>query len=135
LSLLSGGFCSTLDHVALWTPNVERARQFYGEYFGAVATGWYRDPDRQVSAYFLSFASGARLQLMQPAKLLAAGRGPVVGYAHLAFASGSAATVQALTERLRRAGYPIIREPGPTAEGRYQSVIADPDGNPIEITS
>jgi lactoylglutathione lyase len=125
----------TLEHIALWTPNLERSRQFYGAYFGAVATGWYRDPGRQVYAYFLSFASGARLELLQPAKLLAAGQGPVVGYAHLAFASGSASTVQALTERLRRAGYPIIREPGPSAGGSYQSIIADPDGNPIEIIS
>lgn len=54
----------TLEHVALWTPNIERARQFYGEYFGAVATEWYRDPDRQFSAYLLTFASGARLELM-----------------------------------------------------------------------
>jgi catechol 2,3-dioxygenase-like lactoylglutathione lyase family enzyme len=75
----------TLEHVALWTPNVERARQFYGDYFGAVATGWYRDSARQVSAYLLSFANGARLELLQPAKLLAAGRGPVVGYRPLSF--------------------------------------------------
>jgi lactoylglutathione lyase len=125
----------TLEHVALRTPNLERSRQFYSVYFGAVATGWYRDPGRQFAAYFLSFASGARLKLIQPAKLLAAGRGPAVGYAHLAFASSNAATMQVLTERLRWAGYPIIREPGITAEGRYQSVIADPDGNPIKITS
>jgi lactoylglutathione lyase len=125
----------TLEHVALWTPNLERARQFYGDYFGAVATAWYHDPGRQVSAYLLSFASGARLELLQPAKLLAAGRGPVVGYAYLTFASGSAATVQAVTERLRRAGYPIICEPEPSAEGSYQSIIADPDGNSIKITS
>jgi lactoylglutathione lyase len=125
----------TLEHVALWTPNLERARQFYGDYFGAVATDWYRDPGRQVSAYLLSFASGAQLELLQPAKLLAAGQGPVVGCAHLAFTSGSAATVQALTERLRQAGYSIISEPGPTTQGRYQSIIADPDGNLIEITS
>jgi lactoylglutathione lyase len=125
----------TLEHIALWTPNLERARQFYGDYFGAVATEWYRDPGRQVSAYLLSFASGARLELLQPANLLAAGRGPVVGCAHLAFTSGSAAAVQALTERLRRAGYSISSEPGTTTQGRYQSVIADPDGNLIEITN
>jgi lactoylglutathione lyase len=43
--------------------------------------------------------------------------------------------VQALTERLRQAGYAIISEPGTTTQGRYQSVIADPDGNLIEINS
>lgn len=124
----------TIEHVALWTPNIERARQFYSEYFGAIATAWYRSPDRQFSSYFLSFTSGARLELMQQPTLRSAGTGPTLGYVHLAFASGSAAAVQALTERLRSAGYPIVREPRTTGDGYYESVIADPDGNLVEIT-
>ena len=59
---------------------------------------------------------------------------PVQGYAHLAFATGSAAAVEALTERLRLAGYPVLGEPRTTGDGYYESVVADPDGNPIEIT-
>jgi lactoylglutathione lyase len=124
----------TIEHVALWTSDLERSRQFYSEYFGAMASAWYRNPNRQFSSYFLSFASGARLELMQQPKLLAAGPGPALGYAHLAFASGSAAAVQALTERLRGAGYPVISEPRLTGDGYYESVIADPDGNLVEIT-
>ena len=57
---------------------------------------------------------------------------PGQSYAHLAFATGSAAAVEALTERLRRAGYPVRGEPRTTGDGYYESVVAD--GNPIEIT-
>jgi lactoylglutathione lyase len=124
----------TIEHVALWTPDLERSRQFYSEYFGAVASARYHNPARQFSSYFLSFASGARLELMQQPMLQAAGSGPALGYAHLAFASGSTDAVQALTERLRSAGYPIISEPRTTGDGYYESVIADPDGNLVEIT-
>jgi lactoylglutathione lyase len=124
----------TIEHVALWTLDLERSRQFYSAYFGALASGWYRNPARQFSSYFLSFASGARLELMQQPKLLAASPGPAYGYAHLAFASGSVAAVQALTERLRGAGYAVVSEPRTTGDGYYKSVIADPDGNLVEIT-
>ena len=124
----------TIEHVALWTPDLERSRQFYSKYFGASASARYRNPVRQFSSYFLSFASGARLELMQQPQVLAAGPGPALGYAHLAFASGSVAAVQALTERLRGAGCPIVSEPRTTGDGYYESVIADPDGNLVEIT-
>ena len=124
----------TIEHVALWTPNLERSRQFYSEYFGASASALYRNPGRQFSSYFLSFASGARLELMHQPQLLAAGPGPAQGYVHLAFASGSAAAVQALTERLRGAGYPIVSEPRTTGDGYYESLVADPDGNLVENT-
>ncbi|MFD1875584.1 VOC family protein [Hymenobacter bucti] len=124
----------TIEHVALWTPDLERSRQFYSEYFSALASACYRNPSRQFSSYFLSFAGGARLELMQQPQLLAAGTGPAQGYAHLAFASGSVAAVQALTERLRGDGYPIVSEPRITGDGYYESIVADPDGNLVEIT-
>jgi catechol 2,3-dioxygenase-like lactoylglutathione lyase family enzyme len=65
----------TIEHVALWTPDLERSRHFYSEYFGAVASAQYHNPGKQFSSYFLSFASGDRLELMQQPRLLAAGPG------------------------------------------------------------
>ena len=126
----------TIEHVALWTADLERARHFYEVYFNATASARYHNPAKVFTSYFLRFASGARLELMQRPGLLAASdpATPSQGYAHLAFATGSAAAVEALTERLRRAGYPVLGEPRTTGDGYYESVVADPDGNPIEIT-
>lgn len=125
-----------IEHVALWTTDLERARQFYVTYFGAVASAQYHNPVKQFTSYFLRFASGARLELMHRPALrpAAAGAAPLVGYAHLAFATGSPTAVDALTERLRAEGYPVLGAPRTTSDGYYESVVADPDGNPVEIT-
>jgi lactoylglutathione lyase len=127
----------SIEHVALWTTDLERARHFYETYFGATAGARYDNPAKAFTSYFLDFASGARLELMHRPDLLVPATGAVlaVGYAHLAFATGSRAAVDRLTEHLRAAGYAVVGEPRTTGDGYYESVVADPDGNSIEITS
>lgn len=56
------------------------------------------------------------------------------GYIHLALSAGSEAAVDALTARLKAAGYPVLDGPRRTGDGYYESVVLDPDGNRIEIT-
>ena len=43
--------------------------------------------------------------------------------------------MSALTERLRADGYLVLDGPRRTGDGYYESAIADPDGNRIEITA
>ncbi|NQU22440.1 MAG: VOC family protein [Candidatus Nealsonbacteria bacterium] len=59
---------------------------------------------------------------------------PRPGYAHLALSVGSEHDVDALTERLRAAGVPVVGGPRRTGDGCYESTVLDPDGNHIEIT-
>ncbi len=126
----------TIEHVALWTTDLEGSKHFYTRYFGAVAGERYHNPTKQFTSYFLRFASGARLELMHKPTLLpaVAGAAPVVSYAHLAFSTGSKEAVNDLTARLRADGYVVLGEPRTTGDGYYESVVADPDGNPVEIT-
>ncbi len=126
-----------IEHVAIWTPDIERLRAFYGTYFAAQAGPKYVNPARQFESFFLSFESGARLEIIQ---MPSVGRtpetdGPVQGYAHLAISVGSEARVDELTNRLRDSGCEVLSDPRRTGDGYYESVVADPDGNPIEITA
>ena len=47
---------------------------------------------------------------------------------------GSKEKVDAITERIRSAGYKVLSEPRTTGDGYYESCVADPEGNQIEIT-
>jgi lactoylglutathione lyase len=126
-----------LEHVAIWTADLERLKTFYETYFGASAGPLYTNPARQFRSYFLSFGSGARLELMQMPTIPATQNDPerqFTGLIHLAFGVGSEAGVEALTDRLRRDGYRVLDGPRRTGDGYYESVILDPDGNRIEIT-
>ena len=126
-----------IEHIAIWTHDLERLRSFYQTYFAGRANAQYVNPRKQFESYFLTFADGARLELMQmPAVPLSkndVGQ-QFTGYIHVSFSAGSRVTVDALTERLERDGYRLLDGPRTTGDGYYESSVLDPDGNRVEIT-
>jgi lactoylglutathione lyase len=60
---------------------------------------------------------------------------PKLGLAHFAVSLGSKEKVDTLTDQFRKDGHRIIGEPRTTGDGYYESVIADPEGNLIELTA
>lgn len=126
-----------IEHVAIWTRDLERLRRFYETYFGARANALYVNPGKGFESYFLSFADGARLELMRQSDRISGekdGPVPCAGLTHLAFAAGSRDRVDALTRQLSADGYRILDGARMTGDGYYESTVLDPDGNQIEIT-
>lgn len=54
---------------------------------------------------------------------------------HIAFSTGSDDQVDSLTHWLDHDGYVVVDGPRHTGDGYYESVVLDPDGNRVEITS
>jgi lactoylglutathione lyase len=125
-----------IEHIAVWTHDLERLRTFYERYFGAQSGQLYRSRTRHdFTSYFLRFPDGgARLELMSTAGLGPSHRADVGGYAHLAVSVGSEAAVDALAARLVADGVPLLSGPRRTGDGYYEAVVADPDGNSVEVT-
>lgn len=124
-----------IEHVALWTRDIDRLGAFYRTYFAATAGPRYRSARRPFESVFLSFPGGARLELMHMPDLAQPDRaGEAVGLAHVAISTGSRQAVDALTLRLRGDGHTVIDGPRTTGDGYYESVVLDPDGNRLEIT-
>lgn len=123
-----------IEHLALWTNQLERLRTFYCRYFGATSGPKYHNPTKNFTSYFLSFKSGARLELMHCPDLVDRSDSPRIGLAHLAFGVGSEQEVDRLTEVLHRAGFPPVDGPRRTGDGYYESSLLDPDGNLVELT-
>lgn len=123
-----------IEHVAIWSRDIEGLREFYCRHFGCVAGPRYENPDTGFSSYFLRFAAGARLEIMQQPGLDAAGQTAVCGLAHFAVATGSEAAVRSLTAQLRAQGVRVRGEARWTGDGYFESVVLDPEGNQIEIT-
>ena len=125
-----------IEHVAIWTQDLERLKTFYETYFEACSNDKYTNPGKQFQSYFLTFASGARLELMHvPTLIDRAGdsTGQPAGYSHLAFSVGSPERVDSLTECLRRDGHRVVSAPRRTGDGYYESCVLDCDGNRVEI--
>ena len=126
-----------IEHIAIWTNDLTAMRDFYCTWFQADAGPKYANEVKGFESHFLTFPSGARMELMRSADLVeekpetSATR---TGYAHIAFSTGSEIRVDALTQQLKEAGHTILDGPRRTGDGYYESIVLDPDGNHVEIT-
>jgi lactoylglutathione lyase len=127
-----------IEHIAVWTEDIDRLAGFYAKYFAAQAGSRYHNPSTGFESCFLSFSSGARLEVMRTTS-----QSPVVlppgaqrmGITHFAIAVGSEERVDVLTSRIQSDGFKVLDGPRRTGDGCYESVVLDPDGNRIEITA
>ncbi|RME99746.1 MAG: hypothetical protein D6772_07285 [Bacteroidetes bacterium] len=127
-----------IEHLAIWVADLEKMKAFYVRYFDAKPNELYVNSRKGFQSYFLSFGEGCRLELMHQATIPANVNDIYTQYRgliHFAISVGSKARVDELTETLRQAGYPVVGEPRTTGDGYYESVVLDPEGNRIEITS
>ncbi|WP_329470800.1 VOC family protein [Exiguobacterium sp. 9-2] len=122
-----------IEHIALWVADLEGMRQFYEAHFDAKSNNRYENAVKGFSSYFLTFSSGARLELMQRTDITER-TSNALGYAHFAFSLGSKQAVDDWTARLRDAGVTHLDGPRTTGDGYYESTVADPEGNVIELT-
>lgn len=124
-----------IEHIAMYTRDLEAAKDFFVRYFGATSNDGYLNPITQFRSYFLTFANGARLELMNRPDMQDSEK-PLArtGYIHLAFSVGSREKVDKLTARLKADGYTVLSGPRTTGDGYYESCVLDGEGNQIEIT-
>ncbi|PEL18928.1 glyoxalase/bleomycin resistance/extradiol dioxygenase family protein [Bacillus wiedmannii] len=123
-----------IEHIAIWVNDLELMRSFYTKYFNGKANSLYHNKAKQFESYFITFESGARLEIMRKKGIEKEPNPNITGYAHMAFSVGSEEHVNELTTKLKNDGYPLLNGPRFTGDGYYESVISDPEGNQIEIT-
>ena len=128
-----------LEHVAIWTNNLEELREYYMRYFGAVSNQKYINPQKKFESYFLSFESGARLELMTMIDIPENKNDTIerqhLGIIHLAFGVDSMKDVDLKAVQLKNDGFIILNGPRKTGDGYYEFETMDPDNNRLEVTT
>jgi lactoylglutathione lyase len=129
----------TLEHVAVWTTNLETLKGFYVKFFGGKTNEKYRNEKNGFESYFLTFESGARLEIMQMPNIPSNQNDTVqsqhLGLIHMAFGVETVAEVDAKAAELRLAGFTILSGPRKTGDGYYEFETLDPDNNRLEVTT
>lgn len=124
-----------ITHVAVYTSDLEKSREYYTTFFGGKSNARYQN-DKGFSSYFITFDGGARLEIMHHTQL--EHREPhdkVTGWSHVAFSVADEQAVIELTKKIVAAGYALYSSPRRTGDGYFESCVADPDGNRVEITT
>lgn len=125
-----------IDHLAIWTFNLEGLRNFYIHYFDASSSDIYYNHSKEFRSYFLTFDGDCRVEIMEMPNIPKSKNDTLkqfTGIIHFAIHAGSRLKVDRVTEQLRKDGFKVIGEPRITGNGNYESIILDPDGNRVEI--
>lgn len=123
-----------IEHIAIYVSDIDKTVEFYVRFFHAHATAAYRNANTLFQSRFLTFESGARVEVMNRPNLGAKGNSLCLGYNHFAISVGSQNKVDELYHVFQANGVEIVSPPRFTGDGYYECCISDPDGNLIEIT-
>ncbi|MFY9996712.1 MAG: VOC family protein [Leclercia sp.] len=123
-----------IAHVALWTRHLDAQVQFWQTVFGGQRNERYLSKNRPgFESHFITLTDGPTIELMTVPDLPDAPPHPeFVGWAHIALNVGSRAEVDRMAEQAR-SNDTLLSAPRMTGDGFYEAVIADPDGNRIEL--
>jgi len=129
----------TIDHVAIWTNQLEILKGYYVKYFNGMANKKYTNKVTGFESYFISFDSGSRLEIMQkpgiPENLNDRVTKQHQGLIHLSFGVENMELVNRKSEEMAKAGFRILRGPRKTGDGYYEFETLDPDNNRIEVAA
>ena len=128
-----------LEHVAIWTDDIEKLKAYYTKYFEGVPNEKYTNEGNQFQSYFLTFKSGARLEIMSmpiiPANTNDTVKTQHKGIIHLAFGVDTVKDVEEKASQLRADGFPILSGPRITGDGYFEFETLDLDNNRLEVTT
>ena len=129
----------TLEHVAIWTDNLELLKDYYVKYFEGTSNDKYTNEKNKFHSYFLTFKSRARLEIMTMPNIPDNLNDRVIaqhkGIIHLAFGVDTKQEVDEKAKQLQADGFKILSGPRRTGDGYYEFETLDPDNNRIEVTT
>ena len=125
-----------IAHVALWTRNLEAQVAFWQQVFNGRSNDRYLSKNRPgFASHFISLSEGPTIELMALPELDDAPANPeFVGWAHIAMTVGSVKDVDAMAQKAQAHGR-LLSPARWTGDGFYEAVMADPDGNRIELVA
>ena len=123
-----------IAHVALWTRNLDAQVTFWQTVFGGKSNERYVSKNRPgFESHFITLEEGPTVELMTLPDIPDAPSHPeFIGWAHIALNVGTKQDVDRLAESAQLNGT-LLSAPRMTGDGYYEAVIADPDGNRVEI--
>lgn len=123
-------------HVGLWTPDLDRAAEFWQRYFDAAVGAPYFSHRRPgfVSRFVQLPGDGATIELMTAPWLEALAANDRVGWDHIAVSLGDKQAVDRLAARCAADGR-LVSAARTTGDGYYEAVVAMPDGTRVEVTA
>ena len=122
-----------IANTGLFVKDLEGARKFFEDYFGAKVAFSYNEEENQYYSYIMDVGNGARLELMTKPEIVDEKKDPNrTGFAHLSIRVDSREKLNEVIEKFHAANYKIFYEPATTG-GREGRAVTFED-NVLEVS-
>ena len=122
-----------MANVGIFVKDLEGARKFFEDYFGASVAFAYNEEENKYYSYIMDIGSGARLELMTKPEIVDEPKDPNrTGIAHMAIRVDSREKLNEVIRRFHEAGYHFFYEPKDET-GRECRVVTFED-NVLEVS-
>lgn len=124
-----------LTEVCLYSRDFARTALLLERYFGAVRGEAAREPGMQLESCTLTLPQGGSIRLLMRPGLADGSEYPLhTGFSAAVFSVGSEEKVREITMAIYKDGHTVMAMPQRTYDGRFESIVLDPDGNQLVIT-
>ena len=124
-----------LNHIGIYTENLEQMESFFRTYCGLCESYEpYENPRTRFKSVKLRFNDGTVLELMNKPGLAAPGAiDSTFGLAHISISLPSREAVDDMAQQLANDGYRVVDGPRMTGDGYYELKAYGPSGLVIEF--
>lgn len=121
-----------INNVGMFVKDLEGAKRFFEDYFGATVWKVYNEPENNYYSYIMEFSEGARLELMTKPEIVDEKKDRNrTGFIHLAILLDNKEQFDRVLAKMKADGYEILYEPA-TVGGQEARAITFED-NILEI--
>lgn len=113
-----------LNNVGIFVKDLEGARQFFEDYFGATVRKEYNEPENEYYSYIMDFDEGnAFLELMTKPEIVDSPKHKDrTGFAHICIKVPSLAKLDEINQKFKAANYAILYEPATVGGNEVRAI-------------
>ena len=112
-----------ISNVGIFVKDLEGAKNFFMDYFGAEVHAVYNEEENQYYSYIMKMGDGAKLELMTKPEIVDEKKDPNrTGFVHICIKVDSREKLDEIIEKIKAAGYHIFYEPATTGGKEIRAV-------------
>ena len=121
-----------IANAGLFVKDLEGARKFFEDYFGAKVAFAYNEEENKYYSYIMDVGNGARLELMTKPEIVDEKKDPNrTGYAHICIKLDSREALDEVIAKVKADGCHIFYEPATTGGKEIRAVMFE--DNVLEV--
>ena len=122
-----------IANAGLFVKDLEGARKFFEDYFGAKVAFAYNEEENKYYSYIMDVGNGARLELMTKPEIVDEKKDPNrTGFAHIAIRVDSREKLNEVIDKFHAANFKIVYEPATTGGREIRAVTFE--DNVLEVS-